>query len=58
MGVTVKTSLWVAIGLVVTSEVPDDQRLVSGAREKHVRAVKLLALHMRRSKESRTFRGT
>lgn len=44
MGVTVKTSLWVAIGLVVTSEVPDDQRLISRSRKEHIWAVITLAL--------------
>ena len=52
MGVTVETSLWVAIGLLIAGEVPDDQRLVSRAREKHVRTVTMLALHARRSHKS------
>jgi hypothetical protein len=43
--VAVKTSLWVSVGLLVAGEVPDDQSLVAGSREKHVRAVTMLALH-------------
>jgi hypothetical protein len=31
MGVTVQTSLWIAVGSIVTSEVPNDQRIVSSA---------------------------
>lgn len=45
MRVAVKTSLWVSVGLLVASEVPDDQSLVAGSREKHVRAGTMLALH-------------
>jgi hypothetical protein len=47
MRVTVKTSLWVSVGLLVASEVPDNQRFVSRSREKHVRAVSKLDLHAR-----------
>jgi hypothetical protein len=48
MGVTVQTSLWIAVRSVVTSEVPDDQRLVSRSREEHVRAAVTLASPERR----------
>ena len=43
MGVAVKTSLRVTVGLFVTGEVPYDQSLVSRPREKHIRAVNGLA---------------
>jgi bifunctional N-acetylglucosamine-1-phosphate-uridyltransferase/glucosamine-1-phosphate-acetyltransferase GlmU-like protein len=56
MGVTVQTSLWIAVGSIVTSEVPDDQSLVSRSREEHVGAAVTLASLARRVVESRTFR--
>ena len=43
MGVTVQTSLWIAVGSIVTSEVPNDQSLVSRSREEHVGAAVTLA---------------
>ena len=48
MGVTVQTSLWIAVGSIVTSEVPNDQRLVSRSREEHVGAAVTLASPARR----------
>jgi hypothetical protein len=48
MGVTVQTSLWIAVRSVVTSEVPDDQRLVSRSRQEHVGAAVTLASPARR----------
>jgi hypothetical protein len=48
MGVTVQTSLWIAVRSVVTSEIPDDQRLVSRSREEHVGAAVTLASPARR----------
>lgn len=39
VGVAAKASLRVTVGLVVSSEVPDDQGLVATRREQHVRAI-------------------
>lgn len=42
VGVTVERSLGVTVLGLVAGEVPDDQGLVSGGREKHVGAIVML----------------
>ena len=43
-----QTSLWIAVGSIVSSEVPNDQSLVSRSREEHVGAAVTLASPARR----------
>ncbi len=44
VGVAVEAAFGVAVGGLVAGEVPDDERLVTGAREKHVGAATVLAI--------------
>lgn len=39
VGVTLQAALGVAVGLLIAGEVPDDEGLVAGTRQEHVRAV-------------------